>query len=525
MLVFMCLASTALYLNMEKRMSSLMTFQFEGDTDGPSTDHSSSDVDNEGSRRLDNAHNRTSSAASTSVEETDNGLPPFAYMFLIGGIDPAKPGYRGFVYNVMIACDLLRSHGSKADFLLFLQMSPNTDATTLPEPEARALETLGVQTVYMEKPETASFTDINMEKFRILSLTQYQRVLFLDADILPLVNMDYLMELSLGERPLIKPNFVVATLGEPANGGCFMLEPKEGAYEALLKVVENQRISAQSLSYPYFDRRNGWGHSFKDKGDDWKGTQQVGKMWRWHGSHVDQGLLFYWTKYHQQTVTIFRGNIVENWAAGGETNNNQPFLESSMDPSLINKYAPPEGERIAYQWSCDNNKSDRDGYLCKTPYYNYAHFTGSKKPWQTGYNGNKMKRTDSSMLNGAYRAWFTALFDLSTRLGWEITPENVDDKFKAESPFGYMPNYADFARRQQGANYTNREGVKVNTSTQMPKVTEATPEVKEEPEPPPAEKDTKEAADAAAAALKAKIAAKQAEREAAAKAKQEQETK
>ena len=78
---------------------------------------------------------------------------------------------------------------------------------------------------------------------------------------------------------------------------------------------------------------------------------------------------------------------MENWVASGEKQNNQPFLEASMDPSLIKKYAPKDEERFAYTFNCDKNKLDKD------------------------------------------------------RLELGLTPENVDKKVKAESLFGYLPNY------------------------------------------------------------------------------------
>ena len=80
-----------------------------------------------------------------------------------------------------------------------------------------------------------------------------------------------------------------------------------------------------------------------------------------------------------------------------------------------------------------------------------------KKPWQLGYDPQKNGGIQvPPSFPGPYRAFFTGLFELSERLGWGITPENVDAKFKADSPFGYMPNYAEFAQRQQG-NYTALE--------------------------------------------------------------------
>jgi hypothetical protein len=110
----------------------------------------------------------------------------YAYMFLIGGIDPDQPkGYLGFLYNVLISSEILRNDGSTADIWLFVQMHPTTNRTTLPVEEQNLLRQLNIATVYLEKPKYSSFADIMMEKFRLLQLVQYKRVMYLDADVLP----------------------------------------------------------------------------------------------------------------------------------------------------------------------------------------------------------------------------------------------------------------------------------------------------------------------------------------------------
>lgn len=47
-----------------------------------------------------------------------------------------------------------------------------------------------------------------MIKFIVLNFTQYSRVLFLDADVLPLHSLDYLFEIS--EAEILKPNVILA---------------------------------------------------------------------------------------------------------------------------------------------------------------------------------------------------------------------------------------------------------------------------------------------------------------------------
>jgi hypothetical protein len=360
----------------------------------------------------------------------------YAYMFLIGGIDPATPGYRGFLYNVMIATYLLRRNGSRSDIVLYLQMSADTDMDTLPAKEEHELQDLGIKFTYMDKPRHDTFSHIIMEKFQILKLTQYERVMFMDADVIPVINMDYYMDLSV--KGIFQPNFVVATRAEPANAGLFMVAPKEGDYEALLKIIQDQHESAKDLGYPFFDKIKGWGHSFMNDGDKWEGTAKSGVKWGFWCAHADQGLLYYWTKYHQMAVTIFRGNVVENWVNG---TNGKPFLNTTMNPvNIAQEYSPLKRSSVLH--NC-HKKQHPDNYMCKMPYQDYMHYTGKSKPWQSGYNRRKMLSDRNS---GYYGLWFSTLFEVSEEFGWNITGDNVNSLVQGESPLGYMSWYGDRAK-------------------------------------------------------------------------------
>ena len=55
---------------------------------------------------------------------------------------------------------------------------------------------MNMQTCYVPKQGNETFYRTQMDKFRILSLTQYGRVLFMDGDVMPTGNLDCLFELS-----------------------------------------------------------------------------------------------------------------------------------------------------------------------------------------------------------------------------------------------------------------------------------------------------------------------------------------
>jgi hypothetical protein len=49
--------------------------------------------------------------------------PKFAYVYVIGGCDPNQPGYRYYIYDIIINTYLQRLEGSTADTIIFLCLS------------------------------------------------------------------------------------------------------------------------------------------------------------------------------------------------------------------------------------------------------------------------------------------------------------------------------------------------------------------------------------------------------------------
>ncbi|KAL3922974.1 MAG: hypothetical protein SGARI_006326 [Bacillariaceae sp.] len=245
--------------------------------------------------------------------------------------------------------------------------------------------------------------------------------------------------MDLSVQGVFQPNYIVATRAEPANAGLFMVSPKEGDYEALQKIIHDQRESAKDLGYPYFDKVNGWGHSFQKDHDKWEGTERSGMKWGFWCAHADQGLLYYWTKYYQKAVTIFRGNVVENWA--NDTSTGKPLLTETMDPiNVTRQYAPQSRSTILHNCHYEQRP---DNYMCKMPYQDYMHYTGKSKPWQGGYDPRKLNRPKSKWW---YDLWFKTLFKASDEYGWNITGDNVNELLQGESPLGYQSWFGDRAK-------------------------------------------------------------------------------
>lgn len=167
----------------------------------------------------------------------------FAYVFMLWRINPTKDTYRDhttrnstkgtdtnlndddyygyYVLNVVLACKLLKQHfESNADILLFLQYSytsddenrtsggsnDNTDKNDNHLPKeleqllSKAKELYQLQVRYLPN-ETLIQSQWNtmgtmFHKFYVYNLTDYDRIFYMDCDVLPLSNLDYLMELS-----------------------------------------------------------------------------------------------------------------------------------------------------------------------------------------------------------------------------------------------------------------------------------------------------------------------------------------
>jgi lipopolysaccharide biosynthesis glycosyltransferase len=377
---------------------------------------------------------------------------PYAYTFVLGAIHEDRPAYKGFLYDVLIAASLLRKYGSTADIWLWVQLSPDSRLQELPEEDIRLLKALNINIKSLPKPKDESFARIVYEKFRPLQMTQYRRVMFLDSDIVPLLNLDYLFHLTdpeyAGERTsphLFRPNVIMASRGEPCNAGMFILQPEEGAWERVQEAIRTQRESAKDLEFPFFDWYDGWGHNFVEAGDHWDSIEVVSQRWRFHGGHSDQGLLYYYLRYIKQDVTFVIGNRTENWVAGNQSG--QAELIERV-PNLVHEKSPEPSEPL---WSCgvQNETQNIDfAHVCLPIYRDFCHFMGISKPWQLG-RISPWGHTGSSGWNAPYRLWWRELTELNGKHKMGLDIEHWDEVHlpaMKKSPLGYIAELKDHAK-------------------------------------------------------------------------------
>ena len=389
-----------------------------------------------------------SSSKSVGSSSSTTASSPYAYVWIIGAVHEEKPSYKGFIWDVLVSASTLRKTGSKqADFWLYVRLSPESKLDAMPEEDMRLLDALGVRVKHLEKPKHESFSQLMYDKFYILNMVEYKRVMFLDADTLPLTNLDYYFHLSDPEYQdvptLLKPFFFFASRGEPTNGGMFIVEPSADIYAKYKEAVRLQHETAKSLPYPYFHRVVGWGHSFLANGDQWEAMNKSGKRWTWYGAHVDQGLMYYVAKYLSKEVSIAIGERVQNWkAVEGQVN---PVKESESE-GLLDQYQAKQ-KLLAYQNKCDKGGYHDMQWSCHAPYNSLAHFVGTHKPWQKKFQLSWIhKPVDSSHREAAFIFWFKELIALNEEHSMGIDFEHWDEKhlpLMKESTLGYMPKYSD----------------------------------------------------------------------------------
>jgi hypothetical protein len=346
----------------------------------------------------------------------------YAYAFVVGGCNPAEQDYKGFLYNILVATRILREEGSTADVVAYFQISYKSDADTLPAEDVRLLSALGIRIMYIPKSYSESFYETVLNKFRILALTEYQRVLLMDADVMPVANIDYLFHLSMNGT--LKENIVVSGNTEPANAGFFMVQPGEGEYERITDIIRRREEKAVGIKSGHkFDEVEGWGHVIAPD-DPWKSRIETGTKWTFHFAFSDQGLLYYYTKYVKQSVSIiYINDQVENWGTSGS---GTVHLEETLD----NPFQGLRRLRVKDLMACSK-------FMC-----DFYHFTGMWKPWMQ----DPKKNIADAIIEkeNPLHVWWHTLFKLNDELAMGLDFEN----WKSERPpLGLYANFKQMDKR------------------------------------------------------------------------------
>jgi hypothetical protein len=318
-----------------------------------------------------------------NVSTVPNRKGNFAYAYVVAGCNSSS--CTGYLLNALVATTILRHYNSTSDVVFQVRMASNSKDTKLSEIHEHWLQRAGIHLRYLPKVPYDNFGTATLEKFRVLELTEYDRVYFLDADMIPLCNTDYQMEKSYYSGEL---QLYVGLQGgiAPVNGGGFIVTPKRGLFRDVVNIVHRHRNKTENPAT--FDPMAGWGHQMAAN-DPWIGRFRQGNQWDFHGVGVDQGVLYQWLKYQVLGWShILQNGQVHTWqevTLGGD------HLQDAGRPTKSFKVA--NNKHIAVvnvsnlEWKgcgrgvpANNGKGRRK---MKGPFLDLVHYGGKQKPWGT----------------------------------------------------------------------------------------------------------------------------------------------
>eukprot|EP00804_Cyclotella_cryptica_P024971 CCRYP_015514-RA/>CCRYP_015514-RA protein AED:0.06 eAED:0.06 QI:0/-1/0/1/-1/1/1/0/471 len=385
----------------------------------------------------------------------------YAYVFLMAGCNPKRVSrYIGYVYNILISKLILKESGSKADVVVLTRMSSDTDAKVIPEQDM--LERAGVIVKYLPKVHTDNFFSAMMDKFRVLSMVEYDRVIFMDSDVTPFCNLDYMFESSVGSDAILAPNVVLTYRHEPAQGGFFMVQPKKGDYEKILEIIDYQMHNFHNFSEEY-----GWGHKIVPP-DGWNSYRYHNQtQWNFYGAFADQGLLYHWVKYEKSDVTFIRYKELQQW---GEVDSQTDPSSLLLGPIPVSEIPTPHRNKtIGYIKKSIDKLPKCGGETLKlkrgyqvnehSPCRDYIHWTGRSKPWLQYQRPKKVTRylksiSDHRQIRHKALWWYYWLSQVKEKNNIDIDIEG----FNTERPtlgtqitMTYMRNYMDKHNEMNGS--------------------------------------------------------------------------
>lgn len=321
--------------------------------------------------------------ANTIIQHSSTNLigsSKFAYVFIVSGCTATSCD--NYLLNTVVAARALRDAQSNADVLLLVRMTSSSNTTKLRHESW--LRQANVLLRYLPKVAVDNFGTASVEKFRALQLVNYERVVFLDSDILPICNLDYLFTFQ-WSSPLVIFSGPVA----PATASIFLVTPQTGEFERIINVIQRQRTVMGT-----WNDTLGWGHVLQPPYDGWRAFDKPNLHFQWsfYASHADQGLLYYYAKYMRMNFTHVYPGSVETWRQVSSLAAAHPNAIRVDNDHLI---AHVQTQHNILQ-GCGGLPYGRKGDYAKyAPYSDYLHFNGIRKPWIKPIDANFLpKRLD-----------------------------------------------------------------------------------------------------------------------------------
>jgi hypothetical protein len=311
-----------------------------------------------------------SSPLAAAAADHHHGGGKFAYAYIVGGC--SLTSCLGYLLNAIVANQILKDHNSTSDVVFQVRMASRINETRLPIEHETWLRKSGIHLKYLPKVRVDNFGTATLEKFRVLEMIEYDRVRFLDADLIPLCNVDFELEASYNGQlqEYVGKQGSVA----PISACDFIVTPKKGLFKQVMDIVHRQRNKKQQQpnTTNLFDPLVGWGDQMIG-GDEWRGSNRRGTNWDFYGATIDQGIIYQWLKYEMLNWShvVMKGKNdfqVQTW---------QEVTHSRQNNSNI---VAASGQR----YTAIVNKTKFKSKTCLTMKgWNLSnlHFNGNGKPW------------------------------------------------------------------------------------------------------------------------------------------------
>lgn len=251
----------------------------------------------------------------------DSVLPLFAYVMIL--CDVVDYGNDQFLRMVLVLFENIRSYDTENDIIVMFYGEK-------PREMDQVLKKMGIKTIRIGRvggrvtiPDPFGEVQPNedacyMAKIRALQLTEYERIMYVDSDIL--------FQSDPRELFVTAPDTsLVAFDGSksPLNGGLYVLTPSNQAFADLRDLANSGG----------FNPNTGWmdyGHF-----EDWR-IPGAERNWTFWCAHSDQGIVYYY--YDKLLESAYIRNTAEfDWLFVHFAGKNKPYLQDKDDPKSIKK--------------------------------------------------------------------------------------------------------------------------------------------------------------------------------------------
>ena len=270
----------------------------------------------------------------------------FAYITLIHGIDNTFT-YRGFLYNALIMRKSLTSLGSTADFIVMLGFTTQGDELDyyLFAKDILLLEEAGMRIIFLQRllplHEKVKFTEMALLKITPWNLIAYDKIQYMDGDVLPITLMDCYFG--------FEQNTFNTGNASPLNSGWFVAIPDAENYNKMYDKA------IYRLNKPW-NKKRGWG-TVMPKGIKYRDGKKAVRNWDFNGASLDQGLLFDTYALHGQALLL-------------DTEEGIQYTEGEAKKMDLDKILG----------SCNG----------VSPSESFIHYTGKSKPWLQDLDKSKV---------------------------------------------------------------------------------------------------------------------------------------